>query len=699
VLLLALGCGASGSEGDGSKADTAKPDPDETVDTPPKDSGPVRTPVAPGKLQVAGGDPGNVTLRRLNRTEYANTLYDLLGVRSETAREFPSDDVGHGFDNIADVLTMSPLLTEMYGKAANEVISKVFAQSTATPQVQHVEAETLVGTVGAALEDFWLLFSNGTIEHSPTVPAQGLYEVRVRAFCDQGGAEGCEMSLDVDGLAAETVTVTAVQSAPAVHSVQVELKGGVHSIGASFLNDFYDAIAGVDRNLLVDWIEVEGPLGVEPGPNPLTARLLTCDPVTIGESECARHVLEEFTPRAWRRPTVDSEIDKLMDLYQVARAEDGDFLAGLGLALEGVLMSPHFLFRVELQADPSPGDIVLLSPHELATRLSYFLWSTLPDPELRAAADDSSLLEAATLMAQVRRMLADEKSRALVDNFASQWLFLREFDEHQAEYALFPAFDETLKGAMRKETELMFARALDGTLSVEQLLTSDYTLANDRLRAFYGIGGGTAEFAKVSLAGTNRTGLLGQAAIQTLTSYPARTSPVKRGKFILEQLLCSPPPPPPPGVEGLASEAMPTGTLRQRLEAHRAEPTCAGCHQLMDPLGFALENFDAIGAYRSDDSGGFPIDASGTLTDGTQVSGVADLAQALKNDPRYARCVTEKLFVYALGRGVTEKDTDYVDLLSEQLAQSAFSLPDLLVELVQSDTFRMRSSETAGGKQ
>lgn len=701
ALLLAFGgcSGLIGDPGEGSAGDSdrnASDDPRTGSDAgvAGADAG---GPVAgnDGGLVPGASDPGTVTLHRLNRVEYANSVEDLTGVRPEVAAELPSDDIGYGFDNIGDVLSVSPLLTEMYQKAAEEVAQKILFQPIDEPVTQHLEAEVVGSDVGAAESEFWNLYANGSVTAEITAAADGPHEILVRASCQPALGEFCQMTIEANGLPISTVEVSADRNAPVVFMATTDLKAGVRTAGAGFLNDFYDSMTNADRNLYVDWIEVRGPLGLSAAPNPLRERLLACDPEVDGHRPCAQQTLARFVDRAWRRPVSDLEIDGLLALFDVGEKALGDFDAGMALAIQGALLSPHFLFRVELDADPASVEPHPVSPHELASRLSYFLWSTMPDDPLRAAADDGSLLEPDVLRAQVLRMLKHPKASALVDNFASQWLMLRVLDEHEAEYNLFPEFGDAMKAAMRKETELVFGEVLAGTLGLDELMTADHTYVDGVLAEHYGIARPANGFASVSLAGTGRAGLLGHASILSLTSYPARTSPVRRGKFVLEQLLCTPPKPPPPGVEGLVEEDMPSGSLRERMEAHRKNPVCASCHMQMDPIGFALEAFDPIGHTRKTDTGGFAIDTSGELPDGTMIDGAADLAQAIRDDPRYPRCVAEKLFVYALGRGPLGSDDAYLDAIADRLVASGYRFEDLVLAIVQSAPFLERHGEPA----
>jgi mono/diheme cytochrome c family protein len=507
---------------------------------------------------TGGKDPGRVTLRRLNRAEYNNTIRDLVGIRFEPAEDFPADDVGYGFDNIGDVLTLPPLLMEKYLAAAEKIVTLALADPAA----------------------------------------------RGRLFLHQPGGE------------------------------------------------------------------------------------------QTGEPY-ARKILEDFTRRAYRRPVFPGELDRLVSLVKLAESQGDSFEEGIKVALQAVLVSPHFLFRVERDRRP-PNSLNTVQPvgdFELASRLSYFLWSSMPDEELFALAKNGTLRKDGNLEAQVRRMLKDRKSNALVENFASQWLQTRNLKALNPDPGRFPDFDEPLRSAMLKETELFFEAVMRENRSLVDFLDADFTFVNERLARHYGIPGVVGpEFRRVSLAGTPRGGVLTQATILMVTSNPTRTSPVKRGKWILENILGTPPPPPPPDAGELKEdkEVELTGTLRQRMEQHRANPNCATCHQRMDPLGFGFENFDAVGAWRLRD-GPFPVDASGTLPDGRTFQGPRELKAMLKTRANeFSRCLTEKMLIYALGRGLEAHDRCTVDQVAGALAKDDHKFSTLVIEIVKSDPFQMR---------
>jgi len=639
-----------------------------------------------------GADPGRVTLHRLNRAEYNNTVRDLLGTTQTPADDFPADDFGYGFDNVADVLSLSPTHIELYERAAEMLIDEALA-ATIDPELFFHEAEDVGGTAGNASGDAWNLSSNGEVAVTVTVPSDGQYRIATRVWGQQAGTEPARMALKIGGVAVGTYDVPNVDSDPLLVEETLDVSAGNQVLAVEFLNDFFDPNAGADRNLVVDWLSLEGPLGAT-APNATRDKLLFCDLAADG---CAQDVVRSFARRAWRRAVTDEEVDRLMLLVAEVDGQGDGVEAGVALALRAILTSHHFIFRVELDPDPSDTTPHPLNDWEVASRLSYFLWSSMPDDELLEAAEASALSDPEQLLAQVERMLADPKASAFPHNFAGQWLFTRSLGGHVPDYQIYPDWDDSLRAAMQQETELFFSEFLQNGRPVADMLIADFTYVDDRLATHYALTSGVpapgAGFARVETAGSKRLGLLGHGSLLTVTSQPTRTSPVKRGKFILSQLLCSEPPPPPPGVEGLVEDTgMTVGSLRERLEQHRADPTCASCHDIIDPLGFGLENFDGIGAYRTEDAG-FPIDASGELAGGGAFAGLDEMTSLLTEDPRFGRCIIEKVLTYGLGRGVESSDDAFVDYIEVEAGKQGFSLDKIVKLVAVSEPFRMRRGE------
>jgi hypothetical protein len=445
-------------------------------------------------------------------------------------------------------------------------------------------------------------------------------------------------------------------------------------------------------------MEFAGPFEYKHGPAPESLRkIYTCGHLHGGHTPaCARKIVGDFARRAFRRPVSAAEVDKYTRLVSLAQAQGDPFEEGLCLSLQAILVSPHFLFRIEQEPKTAAAAAAYpISQYELATRLSYFLWSSMPDAELTRCAEQGTLRKPEVLAAQVRRMLKDPKSRALVENFGGQWLELRKLEAAKPDPVRFTDWDEYLRLSMRRETEEFLVHLLRENGSILDLLDADYSYLNERLARFYGIPGvkGT-EFRKVSLAGTPRGGILTQASVLTVSSYSTRTSPVLRGRWVLENVLNAPPPPPPPGVPTLDENKVgQSASLRQQLEAHRVNPTCASCHSRMDPLGFGLENFDAIGAWRTAD-GKFPIDASASLPDGRTFRGPGELKKVLLGDrDAFTRGMTEKLLTYALGRGLERYDRQTVKGIATRVAQQEYRFPAMVLEIVKSAPFQMRRRE------
>lgn len=632
-------------------------------------------------------DVTRVTIHRLNRTEYNNTVRDLLGDTTAPADNFPDDDFGYGFNNNADVLSTSPVLVEMYASTAELLVDAALAGGAVDAETQRFEAETVGGSVGSAGADFWNLFSNGSVETVVQFPADGEYTFRVRARQTAAGPDNAMMNVTLNAQALETFEVAAETMTE--FEVTAQVTAGAHAVGVTFENDFYDPDAGADRNLHVDWFEVAGPIGATGEPSETRAQIMSCDPEQAGQTECATEILSNFGMRAWRRPLADEEVARLTSFVDLAISEGDDFETGIHLALQAILVSPNFLFRVELDPDLEDTTPHALTSYEMASRLSYFLWSSMPDDELFQLADDGRLQEDAVLRQQVARMLDDPKSSALIDNFATQWLFIDVIRDVDPDYERFPDFDDDLREAMRTETRLFVGHLLDNNAPVSELLLADYTFVNDRLAEHYELAApADADFQRIDLPGEGRRGLLSHGGLLTSLSFPTRTSPVKRGAWVLGNMLCSEPPAPPPGVENLPMEMGSGGTLREQMEAHSADPSCRSCHQMMDPIGFGMENYDAIGAWRDMDNGA-PVDSSGELPDGTSFNGTYELAALLAENDKYNHCLAEKTMTYALGRGTKYYDKPQLELLLKELGDD-FGFRDLIAEIVVSPTFRMR---------
>lgn len=631
--------------------------------------------------------PGRVTVRRLNREEYNNTVRDLFSIAIRPADDFPSDDIGFGFDTIGDVLTIPPVLLERYIDAA-ETVARAAIAST---DVDAAPNRVLPGGVLARAGDLDREF---TVEHA------GDYVIRVTAWGDQAGPEPPLMSIAIDDREKRRRGVPNERGSPEEHEVRLQLGRGQHRIRITFSNDYYDAKAtkNKDRNLHVGSIAVLGPAGILPAEVPefhgrFFSRPIPAEADPHEQTDLFKKLIRPVASRAFRRRVTADEIEGLALVFLAARDRGETVERAVQMAIAAMLVSPSFLLRIEAVAPP--GRIRDLDDFEIASRLSYFLWSSLPDDDLFRAAVRGELRTTEQIVRHARRMLLDPKAAALARNFAGQWLGLRGLNEVNPDKKLFPDFDEHLREAVQRETEMLFEHIVRNNRSIIEFLDADYTFVNERLARHYGIPNVSGEgFRQVTVDTSQRGGLLGHASILTVTSNPTRTSPVKRGKWILETLFNAPPPEPPANVPELADGATGqlTGTLRQRMEQHRADPACATCHKLMDPLGFGLENYDAIGAWRVRDGGG-DVDASGELPDGQEFKGPAGLRSLLADRKEdFRRCFIEKLLTFALGRGLEYHDVCAVERIAAASAEGGDRFSVIVTEIVCSPAFRQIES-------
>ena len=660
-------------------------------------------------------DPGRVTARRLNRAEYNNTVRDLAGVDLRPADDFPADDAGYGFDNIGDVLSLPPVLMEKYMAAADKIAqAAIVTPLRIKPTLEKFLAPREVNGQVTVNTD-------GSFDVKHRFPVEAEYEIQIGVVdrryrkAEQSSSvpvpSPAQMVASLDGRQVKTFYVAADKYEQPNYHLQLQVSAGQHRLSAYFLSDeeayrlsayfLSDVKEGgqeAERKLFVDNFVILGPRNVKP--TVLTdshKRIMICGEAEGSyQPECAREILSNLAQRAYRRPLRDGEVNSLLGLVKLADKEGDTFAQGIQLALKAILVSPHFLFRIEQDPDlDNPDARHEIRQHELATRLSYFLWSSMPDEELFQAAEEGTLRDPRKLESQIRRMLEDPKSYALVENFAGQWLQLRNLESISPDPDRFPEFDEELRTAMRRETELLFEAIMHEDRSIVDFLDARFTFLNERLARHYGIEGVKGdEFRRIALEDERRGGVLTQASVLTVSSYPTRTSPVIRGKWLLENILGAPPPDPPPGAPPLDEAKVGlNGTLREQLEQHRANPTCAVCHAKIDPLGFALENYDAIGAWRTH-YGKFPIDASGTLPGGRSFSGPSELRAILTAKKRdFARCLTEKMLTYALGRGLEGYDKPTVEAIVRRLEADEFRFSRLVAEIANSMPFRMRRGE------
>lgn len=665
------------------------------------------------RYAAANPDPGRPAAHRLNRAEYSNAIRDLLVLDTHAGSTLPIDDSGYGFDNIGAVLSISPALLERYMSAARSVSRLAVGDINMKPGEEELSARR--GPRNERISDDLPFDSRGGMSFAYYFPLDAEYRIRVK----MGGGDGSGMATPYEfrlpvkaGLRTVGVTFLRESWKPEISAPGGRRGGGGGAAGPPPRNAPAEMDLRLDGARLkrfevpagggppqVDKVLIAGPYNATGrGDTPSRERIFVCHPSAGDEDPCAHTILANLARRAFRRPVTDADIKPLMAFYKNGRSE-GDFDHGIEKALRAMLVSPDFLYRIE--RDPPgagertpPASVYRIGDFELASRLSFFLWSSIPDDELLSLADKGKLKDPAVLDQQVRRMLADARSEALVGNFAGQWLYLRNLAAQKPDPDAFPEFDESLRQGFEQETTLFFQSILREDRSMLDLVDANYTYLNQRVAEHYGVSDVYgSQFRKVTLTDPNRGGLLGQGSVLTVTSYPNRTSVVQRGKWILETLLGAPPPPPPPGVP----DFQPKGkdgrqlSMRESMEQHRANAVCASCHSRMDPLGFALENFDGVGKWRTEDAGS-AIDPSGKLPDGTQVSGPAGLKKVFVTTRRdeFLTTATQKLLTYALGRGLEYYDQPPVRSILRESARDNYRFSALVTAIVRSTPFQMR---------
>jgi mono/diheme cytochrome c family protein len=642
-------------------------------------------------------DPGRVTARRLNRAEYTNTIRDLLAVDFRADRNFPTDDSGEGFDNIGDVLTVSPVLMEKYLAAAGRIAERAIATGS-LPKPVEVE--------------YSLRFKNlrridpSNVEATHRFDFDADYELKI-GLPGQRAKDAAPVTLGlwIDGRLVQTTTVETRPSGLVYFNpfseerIRVPITEGDHTLRLGFIDDPFvktlaqDEIYKDSVNKWVGAVTVIGPFATS-GEKPSRKKILVCDPAS--GPRCVDRILATLARRAYRRPVTGAEVAALKRFVDMARADGQSVEQGIGLAIQAMLVSPHFLFHIERDLYPNdPSRMHRVSDVELASRLSYFLWNSMPDDELLSLAERRRLSVPLVLDTQVKRMLADPRSAAMAENFAGQWLEIRNLDAIKPDPQKFPAWTPELRDAMKTETRMFFDTILRENRPVGEFIDARYTFLNELLAKHYGIDNVTGpEFRRVDLATGERGGVLTHGSVLAVSSYPTRTSVVIRGKYILQNILGTPPPPPPADVPALDEQAVgTTASLRKQMEAHRTNAICASCHSRMDPLGFALENYDAIGKWRTMD-GGFPVDSSGVLPGGKKFANSAEMRQILtERVPELTRTLTEKLLIYSLGRGLQRYDRPTVNGITKRVAASGYGFQTLVQEVVRSLPFQSRRAE------
>lgn len=642
-------------------------------------------------------NPGTVGLHRLNRAEYANAIRDLLALNVDASTLLPADDSSEGFDNIADALQVSPALLEGYVGAATKISRLAVGDPSISPstdtwrapsdlsQTKHIEGLP-IGTRGGILIDY-------------TFPLNAEYSFKIRTRSSGFGVGSGGLPIPIE------ITLDGARVDPGKNPANFHLKvtAGPHTLGVAMPADdsagVDDVYAVYPDNAAITSVAITGPTNpTGPGDTPSRRKIFVCHPTADNETSCAKRILASLATQAFRRPVRDADMETLLSFYQEGK-NSGGFERGIEAALARILVDPGFIFRFEQEpAGTPPGGVYAISDLELASRLSFFLWSSIPDEELLRLAEQNKLHDPEILAHETRRMLADPKSAALSENFAGQWLYLRELKNSRPETG---DFNDNLREAFRRESELFFGSIVREDRSVVDFLNADYTFVDERLAQHYGIPGVYgSRFRRVKVPDETRRGLLGQGSVLLVTSVATRTSPVARGKWVLENILGSSPPLPPPNVPALPENASTAKlvSVREKMEAHRNNPVCAACHKIMDPIGFSLENFDLTGKWRNTD-GGVPIDASGQMVDGTKLSGPTSLREALlSRSDVFVSTFTEKLMTYAIGRGLRYYDMPAVREITREAGRNNNRFSSIVLGIVKSAPFQMKMKPADKGR-
>lgn len=638
-------------------------------------------------------DPGHVILRRLNAKEYENTVQDLLQVDSKLSNLLPPDDSGYGFDTVGGALSVSSSHIEKYLNAAETAISQLFQNYNYSAPYQTFDLKT-VGGEGILSGNDYLLMSNGQVKPRLEHFYPGNYTMQVKAYSTSSAGKYAKMQIRQQGRPSKTFDVNATKESPQTYSIKVQLKASRKKktpFSIHFINDHYEPKAGTDRNLFIQEITLIGPITDNAHK---AKKVLPPRNVDESDEEYALRVLHPFVNRAFRRPVTIAEVKPLLKFLELANKRGDDFQQGLTLAMQAVLVSPNFLFREETGGyqHETFKQAEFIDEHALASRLSYFLWSTMPDEQLRSLADKGKLRE--NFGAQIKRMLKDDRSQQLVSNFTGQWLKLRDLELLTPNPQLYPEATIELRQLMRKETELYVSDVLKRGGNLLDFLKSDYTFLNDKLARHYdirGIDGG--HFRKVKLPDKRRGGLMTHASVLSISSTSNRTSPVLRGQFVLENILDTPAPPPPPNIPSLLDVHIDSDSLslREQLAIHRKEPDCAGCHNLMDPIGLAFQNYDAIGRWR-DKVQGHPVEPWGKLVSGESFQNSEELLQILYKNKRheFLHSIITKLLTYGLGRGIQYYDKPALELISHKVKQNDYNAHTLIQAICESTPFQMK---------
>jgi hypothetical protein len=662
------------------------------------------------KVDPDNPDPGHVTLRRLNRSEYNNTIRDLLGIDFKPAKDFPADDTGYGFDNIGDVLSLSPLLMNQYFAAAGDIMERVFIRDITTNAVTRYPSSTVrvAREIGLAQKDHVILWSNGEATILHDFKLDGKYVLKARVWADHAGDEDPRIEIHYTNIGVTSRAIKGTTDAPQDIQVNFMARRGENTVSISFVNDYYvpeaDGRPKEDSNIYFDTLEIHGPVELTPGQREARQRILFEEPDSDSprkQRAAAERIIERFASRAFRRPLSRDERSDLLTIYDDVRRGGDNFENAIKLACRAVLISPHFLFRGDVKPSRWRANKVRpIDEYALASRLSYFLWSSMPDAELFALAKQKSLRD--TLDTQITRMLADPRAESLVGNFMGQWLQFRDLLNKAPNERTYPEFYRNrIRDSMLKETRKTVRYIIQHDRSVLELLDAPYTFLNETLAAHYDITGVSGhEFRRVELKNSRRGGLLRQGSIMLLTSYPKRTSPVKRGNWILENILGTPPPPAPDDVPSLETNKKidHNVSFREKLAIHREDPSCTSCHAMMDPIGLAFEHYDPVGAWRDTD-GKAAIDTSGQLSTGETFADADELIQILTTTKKdqFVRTMANRMLTFAIGRGLEFYDRPALDQICADTAQNGYTFSAMVRAVVRSVPFQKQRGERQEG--
>ncbi len=639
--------------------------------------------------------PAAVPLKRLNQREYANTVRDLLHLQAVDLSALPPDG-GNGFDTDPSGLFLTDALVDAYWSESEKLIARALAGTDGGGGGgTEIEVESLTPVGCVAVAGYANLCSQDTVTIDVDAPVAKNYTIAIRAYGVLAGDEAPNLNVSVGGAIVEDFTVTATADSPAIYELEADLAAGSHSIALTFTNDFYASVTE-NRDIRVDWIRLTSPPS-DTGPLPDSrAALLVCSPADSDDETCARLILVNFASRAWRRPTTSSgeDIAGLMAVFTSSMDAGNDFEQSIALALRAALMAPSFIFRPELD-DLATDDLGrrYLDGYELASRLSYALWSTMPDDELFELAESGELTKPEVLETQVERMLASPRATDFLSGFVPQWLEIGGVASLERDPVLFPTFED-VRQHMEGETLALLSSFLVEDKDVRELVNADYGYLNEELAAYYGIPGVIGpEFRRVEYGDSRIGGIMGQASVLSVTAKYAQTSPVKRGRFVIDRILCSPPPDVPPNVPQLPEVPAEGVSKRQEFEQHVSDASCAGCHSFMDPIGFALDNFGPTGEWREQDDYGFPIDASGELPGMGPFAGPRDMLALIQESPEFASCLNDQLFHYLIGRALTAADACQFEAMLAKSEDGQVTLTDMIKAIVLSDSFRATTSE------